>query len=316
VRDGIPLLLDREPAYMGELDEPSMEDLLGEIEARGFTDTVHNRLKIESDFVYDYALNPTRADFRFLLPLTEKSTVLDLGAGLGAITREIARQVKEVVSVDAVPARLRFARHACRSAGLGNVTFICAGDGRRLPFDTASFDAAIVNGVLEWVPVTRSDSSPWRAQQYFLREVHRCLRPGGTVYIGIENRFGYIYFLGAMDHNGLRFTSIMPRSMASLVSRLAGKGSYRTLTHSRKGYRRLLEASGFGDTNFYWTFPNYRHPQAIVPMEKDAIDYFVRTHLAARTPRQATLKRLSRFAVRVGAFGLLAPSFGIVAVKR
>ena len=46
---------------------------------------------------------------------------------------------------------------------------------------------------------------------YTISEMRRVLKPGGSIYVGIENRYAYGYFMGAQDHNRLRYTSILPR---------------------------------------------------------------------------------------------------------
>jgi len=300
---------------MGELEEARMEQLLREMGERGFTDVVHNTLKRESPFVYDYGCNPTRADFRFLMPFGKNSTVLDFGSGLGVITREIAKQAGAVVAVDTVMARLRFSRFMCTEAGLDNVTFICGGDTLQLPFEKDTFDAIVLNGVLEWIPVTVKGDKPVEAQSAVLGDLYRCLKRKGALYIGIENRFGVQYFLGARDHNDMRFTTLLPRCVADVVSRLAGKGPYRTITHSRCGYQKLLEGAGFKDVRFFWTYPNYRHLQAVVPMEKNAVRYFLKARLRATTVKKNLFGKAAGLLLTLGLFESLAPFYGILAVK-
>jgi ubiquinone/menaquinone biosynthesis C-methylase UbiE/uncharacterized protein YbaR (Trm112 family) len=313
VVDGIPVLTTGRARYMGELEEARMEQLLREMAERGFIDAVHNVLKRESPFVYDYGCNPTRADFRFLMPFGENSTVLDLGSGLGVITREIAKQAGAVVSVDTVMARLRFSRFMCTEAGLDNITFICGGDGVRLPFENGTFDSIVMNGVLEWIPVTVKGDKPVETQSAVLADLYRCLKEKGALYIG--NRFGVQYFLGARDHNNMRFTSLLPRRLADVVSRLAGKGPYLTITHSRRGYQKLLEGAGFENVRFFWTYPNYRNMQAVVPMEKHAVRYFLKTGLRATTVKKTLFGKAASLLLVLGLFESLAPFFGIMALK-
>ncbi|NUN95487.1 MAG: hypothetical protein HUU16_04885 [Candidatus Omnitrophica bacterium] len=86
------------------------------------------------------------------------------------------------------------------------------------------------------------------------------LRPGGWLYVGIENRFGISYFLGAMDHSYLKYTSLLPRPLADWVTRRRRGHAYRTYTYSPIGYRRLLEGAGFGEIRFFGVMPTYSRP--------------------------------------------------------
>jgi hypothetical protein len=117
---------------------------------------------------------------------------------------------------------------------------------------------------------------PREVQLSFLREIKRVLSDKGCLYIGIENRLGLGYILGQPDHSGLRYTSLIPRSMANfLVKRYGRSGGmyrdtsnrenkkewrgYRTYTYSIKGYNSLLREAGFKFKS-YWAFPSYNHP--------------------------------------------------------
>lgn len=99
------------------------------------------------------------------------------------------------------------------------------------------------------------------------------------VYVGIENRFGYLYFLGTRDHSGLRYTSLMPRRLATLITQFRKHRPYRFYTYSYRGYRKLMLRAGFKPPRIYIAVPNYRDPRFIVPADDDrAIAYLVRRY--------------------------------------
>jgi demethylmenaquinone methyltransferase / 2-methoxy-6-polyprenyl-1,4-benzoquinol methylase len=98
---------------------------------------------------------------RAAIALLPPGRVLDLGAGTGAANREFG--TRRVVALD--PSAPMLGLNPQRRRG--------AGDGGRLPFADASFDAvfsAFVLRNLESVPAT-------------LGEIHRVLRPGGAAAI-------------------------------------------------------------------------------------------------------------------------------------
>jgi len=97
--------------------------------------------------------------------------VLDVAAGAGDQTLDIAERVGaagSVVAVDVSPAILRLAQDHARRANHAQVKFRVA-DGQALPFDDASFDAAVCRLGLMFFP------HPGRG----VREMARVLRPGG-----------------------------------------------------------------------------------------------------------------------------------------
>ncbi len=104
---------------------------------------------------------------RQCLQLRAGERVLDLAAGTGVSTVELARGGAQAVACDFSLGMLRAGR-ARRAA----VPFV-AGDALALPFATAAFDAAVVSfGLRNVADVPRA-----------LTELHRVVRPGGRLVI-------------------------------------------------------------------------------------------------------------------------------------
>ncbi len=77
--------------------------------------------------------------------------VIDVGAGSGVISLELAARVApggRVFAVDPSEALLAHARAAARAAGFGAMVDCRVADGRQLPFGQAAFDAAFSHWVL------------------------------------------------------------------------------------------------------------------------------------------------------------------------
>jgi len=171
-----------------------------------------------------YHLDGARANV--LRPLTWDPTwsVLEVGAGCGAITRFLGEQCRLVDALEPVRARARAARLRTRDLE-GVEIFVATIDD--VP-DQAVYDAVVVVGVLEYVGRGDRDPGPYVA---FLRRLAGLLRPGGTLALAIENRLGVKYLCGAPeDHTGRPFESLegyYPDAVARTFSRVELEGLFR-----------------------------------------------------------------------------------------
>jgi ubiquinone/menaquinone biosynthesis C-methylase UbiE/uncharacterized protein YbaR (Trm112 family) len=317
--DGIPLFA--EPAFWSKLSQEQTAALLARTPEIGFRQALLQVLEPvasqqERFATYEYATDPNRACGLFLCPLTPDSVVLDCGAGWGMLALVAAHVSRAVAAMDPCLENLQVTRLRAHEADLSNITPVL-GDVLAPPFPDSYFDLVVMNGVLEWVGRSPAFDSPQAAQEAALRQVLRILKPGGHLYLAIENRFGFRYFLGRRDEHteGLRFTTVLPRWAADLVSRLAGQGPYRTYTYSAGGYRRLLRRAGFQTARFYLALPDYRHPRFLIPARGASFQHVLDHHLRGHPKVPAPLFLMARLGVRLRLHELLSPAFAIVARK-
>jgi SAM-dependent methyltransferase len=98
------------------------------------------------------------------------SRVMDVGCGIGRLTRVLARRVTHVTALDVSPEMLARAQEL--NPGLENVEWVL-GDGATLAgIERGSFDAVVCHQVLEHIPSAR-------LQLGYVAEFARVLRPGG-----------------------------------------------------------------------------------------------------------------------------------------
>lgn len=215
-----------------------------------------------------------RADSQFLWPTTENSRILDAGCMWGGLTIPAAQFHREVYAVDKTVETLEFLKIRAKQMGFENI-HIFAASIKYLPFSDNFFDLVILNGVLEWVGLEEDvilekhwkgkrngkhiyPKTPEEMQIDVLKELNRVLKPEGSLCIAIENRYGIQYFLTCPDnHNNVRFVSFLPRFFADKISRLMGKGAYRTYIYSPRQLVNLLRKSGFKTHSMYGIFPHY-----------------------------------------------------------
>lgn len=215
-----------------------------------------------------------RADSQFLWPTNKDSIILDAGSMWGGLTIPAAQFHREVYAVDKTIETLEFLKIRAEQMGFENIhTF--AAPIKSLPFSDNFFDLVVLNGVLEWVGLEddvileqhwkgkRSEkqiysNSPEEMQLDVLKELRRVLKPEGSLYISIENRYGVQYFLAYPDdHNNVRFVTFLPRFLANKISKIMGKGEYRNYVYSPGQLANLLRKSGFKINSMYGIFPHY-----------------------------------------------------------
>ena len=99
--------------------------------------------------------------------------VLDVGCGACMDTLIAAQMVGptgSVTGIDMTPEMVAKARDSIAVMGLQNVTIV-EGSAEHLPFDDASFDVVISNGVIDLIP----------DKDAVFSEITRVLRPGGRI---------------------------------------------------------------------------------------------------------------------------------------
>ncbi|MCR4637563.1 MAG: methyltransferase domain-containing protein [Butyrivibrio sp.] len=193
-----------------------------------------------------YHLSDTRQSLLNWYDFDGNATVLEIGAGMGALTSFLCDKCKHVVSIELSKRRALAINKRCKSKE--NLT-IMVGDFLKMKFDQ-KFDYIIAVGVLEHTTVYSNCDNP---QLYFLKRLNELLSPGGKLLLAIENRFGIKYWAGEIDdHTGIPFGSINQRHYEKKAKTL-----------DRQSLIDLFNRSGFRKMKFFYPLPDYKYPRVI-----------------------------------------------------
>ena len=266
----------------------SSEEVLALAREKGWRQSLSIMEKSRADWV--------RGEDRFTLSLlsSPKNRILDCGSGWGALSFWLAKEFEQVFALDSQLDGLRFTDIRAEQEGIRHLTTV-QGSVLSLPFDSDFFDVVVLNGVLEWVGTFSEHKPPQVLQESALREIERVLKPEGTLFLAIENRYGLQYFLGYKEeHTGLRFISLLPRFLANLYHRVRRGGALRVLTHSRSALTRMLGRSGFKGTRWFFTHPSYRNCRYAASLAGLEAFQFIVGQLLQKPPLSSLLRAASR----------------------
>ncbi len=193
-----------------------------------------------------YHLSPERRNLLEWFPFRPEGSLLEVGAGCGALTGLFCERLRRVVAVELSRRRARIveARHR-RAADLA----VYAGNVIDIPL-RETFDYITLIGVLEYAGAFLAKPDPCRE---LLGALLPLLAEDGLLIVAIENRYGLKYWAGAADdHTGRPFDGI---------EGYPEKGGCETF--SRDGLIDLLGRSGLADLEFYYPHPDYKLPQEV-----------------------------------------------------
>jgi len=230
-----------------------------------------------TDWPTRYHLSSSRANVLRPFEETLKGDILEIGSGCGAITRYLGECGANVLSLEGSLRRARIGR--ARTRDLTNVTVLAE---RFSDFETTeTFDVITLIGVLEYANLFTSAPN---APLAILKRIKSVLKPGGQLFIAIENQLGLKYFAGALeDHVGVPMFGIENRYTANSVR-----------TFGKLELQDLLKEAGFLQSSFLACFPDYKLPRSIVTEKGINNRGFDAASLACQSTAQDHLKPACR----------------------
>ncbi len=217
----------------------------------------------------------------------EKSGIcIDYGCMWGVLSIGMAKRGHNVVSIDQTYQSLEFLNFRAKEEKLNNI-YLVHDDIKKVNFSNFA-DYALVNGVLEWIPILEEvdvnkyykgsqskkndNPMPGDMQFEFLKTVQESLKEKGKMLLAIENRHSYQYYMGRKDpHANLLYTTFLPRMISNFISLVFHKKEYRNYIYSFNEMKDMVLKAGFSKCYLHMAFPDYHFPEQILEYSKDGI---------------------------------------------
>lgn len=192
-----------------------------------------------------YHLSETRKNVISWYNFKKDSEVLELGAGMGALTSTLCDKCKHVTSVEL--SKRRATAILERNKDRDNLEII-VGNFNDIVLEK-KYDYIILIGVFEYAALYMNSSNPYTD---FLTKLKNLLKKDGHIIIAIENRLGLKYWCGSNeDHTSIKFDGLKNYENFSGVR-----------TFSKPELINLFETINM-NYKFYYMFPDYKFTQVI-----------------------------------------------------
>lgn len=204
-----------------------------------------------------YHLHPQREFILDWFPFKKNASLLEIGAGCGAVTDVFIKKLKTVVANELTKERAKIIKK--RFADKKNLK-VYDGNINENSFNK-KFDYVTLIGVLEYqgrYTLTKK-SHPYSPYIQFLKNLKKFLKKSSTLIIAIENKIGVKYIAGGLeDHYGKLFYS--------LENYPNDKG---IRTFSKEEIKEILNLAGYKKIDFYYPYPDYKLPFFIFSDDKE-----------------------------------------------
>lgn len=198
-----------------------------------------------------YQLSPMRTSLLQWYPFEEGKELLEIGAGMGALTGMFCQKVSHVVSVERSALRAEAVMERC--GNYENLDVYLA-DFRDIRLEQ-KFDYVVAVGILE-----SQDIRTKRLEDYagVLKCMKGFLKADGKLLLAVENRIGLRYLCGAVDGK-------TKHAFDSVNGYACREGCY---SFTKAELEKILDISGLTKHKFYYPLPDYKFTQAVYAEQK------------------------------------------------
>jgi SAM-dependent methyltransferase len=257
------------PYPAGYLNSVAPHDAVAELLAemknsnRSWHSIVRDDRYVRMGLQHAWFTNPQKGAFYRLVATSEQTAFLDVGAGSGIVSACLSPDYDKGYALELQKVFVDFMNQRFAEDAIHNVEVV-HGNALAIPLRDGVVDLAAINCLLQWIPHSDPNSDPRQVQLRLLREVRRCLKPGGKVVLAVDN---------AWHHRQLR------RQARNSVNSAPGRTS-RRFDHSYFGYRRLLSEAGYTQVRLYVLMPQCEQPVDIYSFDRTALNELFRKYHA------------------------------------
>lgn len=203
-------------------------------------------LRNSKEWAVLYHLSDIRENLLEWYPIKKNETVLEIGAGCGAISGVLCKKAGHVTGIEL--SKKRSLINAYRNRNCKNLEII-VGNFEDIQ-NSEKYDYVTLIGVLEYSGIYIHNMMPYHEM---LRKAKSYLKEGGKILIAIENKMGLKYLNGANeDHTAALYSGINDYVNVKNVR-----------TFSRPELENIFDEAGIGDRIFYYPQPDYKLPISV-----------------------------------------------------
>jgi 2-polyprenyl-3-methyl-5-hydroxy-6-metoxy-1,4-benzoquinol methylase len=233
------------PTYSDGESEVQLLNLFS-AEDEAIAERVEDILSNKPTWPLRYHLSPERHNLLSWYSFQPGSSLLEVGAGCGALTGLFCERLPHVTAIELTSIRAQII--AKRHKNYKNLDVI-PGNIHELNIQR-KFDFVSCIGVLEYAGRFTRTNEPYKD---FLNQILQYLSPAGTLILALENKFGLKYWAGAKeDHTSRLFESIENYSNTPDIR-----------TFAKSELMKLLNSVGLNSLEFYYPLPDYKLPMEI-----------------------------------------------------
>ncbi len=215
------------------------------------SDRLQELLVSDNNWAVLYHCSKIRENILDWYPFKKDASLLEIGAGCGALTGMFSRKVSSVTCIELSERRSLI--NAYRNKKCNNIKIVL-GNFQDIEI-TEKYDYITLIGVWEYAERYLDGVNPYLSM---LERLKGYLNPDGKLLIAIENKTGLKYWNGAQeDHTG---------KMYSGLNDYVDDEGVRTFSHQE--IEDMLSTVGYDDYKFYYPVPDYKLPDTIYTDER------------------------------------------------
>lgn len=224
-----------------------IEDRLLEIVKNSGEDTFNRIISEKQEWTIMYHLSHIRQNIVGTVSIDKDESVLEIGAGCGAITGALSDKAKNVTCIEL--SKKRSSINAYRNKNRDNIE-ILVGNFQDIEKDLGKYDCITLIGVFEYADAYIDAENPYVE---FLKIIKKHLSDNGRIIMAIENKMGLKYFAGCReDHFGTYFEGIESYTNTSGVK-----------TFTKRQLENMFKEIGIDSYKFYYPYPDYKFPMKV-----------------------------------------------------